>query len=72
MIAAVMRVLESVDALTVPRFEVYNKVDQMTPTSAPRSNAATRAASASRPRPAKAAPRWSRRWPPPWRSTGSA
>ena len=30
MIAAVMRVLESVDALTVPRFEVYNKVDQMT------------------------------------------
>lgn len=31
MIAAVMRVLESVDALAVPRFEVYNKVDQMTP-----------------------------------------
>ena len=30
MIASVMRVLESVDALTVPRFEVYNKVDQMT------------------------------------------
>ncbi len=30
MIAAVMRVLESVDALTVPRFEAYNKVDQMT------------------------------------------
>jgi GTP-binding protein HflX len=31
MIGAVMRVLESVAALTVPRFEVYNKVDQMTP-----------------------------------------
>ncbi|MEP7116578.1 MAG: GTPase HflX [Acidobacteriota bacterium] len=31
MIAAVMRVLESVKALEVPRFEVYNKVDQMTP-----------------------------------------
>ena len=31
MIAAVMRVLESVDALKVPRFEVYNKVDQMMP-----------------------------------------
>ncbi len=31
MIAAVMRVLESVDALEVPRFEVYNKVDQMAP-----------------------------------------
>jgi GTP-binding protein HflX len=30
MIAAVMRVLESVEALTVPRFEVYNKIDQMT------------------------------------------
>ena len=30
MIAAVMRVLESVGAVTVPRFEVYNKVDQMT------------------------------------------
>jgi len=30
MIAAVMRVLESVGALTVPRFEVYNKIDQMT------------------------------------------
>jgi GTP-binding protein HflX len=30
MIAAVMRVLEGVHALTVPRFEVYNKVDQMT------------------------------------------
>lgn len=29
-IAAVMRVLESVGALTVPRFEVYNKVDQLT------------------------------------------
>lgn len=29
-IAAVMRVLESVEALTVPRFEVYNKVDQLT------------------------------------------
>ena len=31
MIAAVMRVLEGVKALTVPRFEVYNKIDQMTP-----------------------------------------
>ncbi|HUU33085.1 MAG TPA: GTPase HflX [Vicinamibacterales bacterium] len=31
MIAAVMRVLESVAALEVPRFEVYNKVDQMAP-----------------------------------------
>jgi GTPase len=30
MIGAVMRVLEGVHALTVPRFEVYNKVDQMT------------------------------------------
>lgn len=30
MIAAVMRVLEGVKALTVPRFEVYNKIDQMT------------------------------------------
>ncbi len=30
MIAAVMRVLEGVHALTVPRFEVYNKIDQMT------------------------------------------
>lgn len=30
MIGAVMRVLESVGALTVPRFEVYNKIDQMT------------------------------------------
>jgi GTPase len=30
MIAAVMRVLESVGALTVPRFEVYNKIDQLT------------------------------------------
>jgi len=31
LIAAVMKVLEGIDALTVPRFEVYNKVDQMTP-----------------------------------------
>ena len=31
LIGAVMKVLESIDALTVPRFEVYNKVDQMTP-----------------------------------------
>ncbi len=31
MIAAVMRVLEGVGAHTVPRLEVYNKVDQMTP-----------------------------------------
>jgi len=30
MIAAVMRVLEGVGALTVPRFEAYNKIDQMT------------------------------------------
>jgi GTP-binding protein HflX len=30
MIGAVMRVLEGVHALTVPRFEVYNKIDQMT------------------------------------------
>jgi GTPase len=30
MIAAVMRVLDGVGALTVPRFEVYNKIDQMT------------------------------------------
>jgi GTP-binding protein HflX len=29
-IAAVMRVLESVGALTVPRFEVFNKIDQLT------------------------------------------
>jgi GTP-binding protein HflX len=31
MIAAVMRVLESVEALGVPRFEVYNKIDQLAP-----------------------------------------
>ena len=31
LIGAVMKVLESIDALAVPRFEVYNKVDQMTP-----------------------------------------
>ncbi len=31
MIAAVMRVLESVAAVEVPRFEVYNKIDQMAP-----------------------------------------
>jgi GTPase len=30
MIGAVMRVLESVEALRVPRFEVYNKIDQLT------------------------------------------
>jgi GTP-binding protein HflX len=29
-IGAVMRVLENVGALTVPRFEVYNKIDQLT------------------------------------------
>jgi 50S ribosomal subunit-associated GTPase HflX len=26
-----MRVLDSIDALTVPRFEVFNKIDQVTP-----------------------------------------
>ncbi len=31
LIGAVMKVLEGIDALAVPRFEVYNKVDQMTP-----------------------------------------
>lgn len=31
MIGAVMRVLESVEAVHVPRLEVYNKVDQLTP-----------------------------------------
>ena len=31
LISAVMKVLEGIDALAVPRFEVYNKVDQMTP-----------------------------------------
>jgi GTP-binding protein HflX len=30
LIGAVMKVLEGIDALAVPRFEVYNKVDQMT------------------------------------------
>jgi GTP-binding protein HflX len=29
MIAAVMRVLESIDAVEVPRLEVYNKIDQL-------------------------------------------
>ena len=31
LIGAVMKVLEGIGALAVPRFEVYNKVDQMTP-----------------------------------------
>ena len=73
MIAAVMRVLEQVGALEVPRLEVYNKVDQLPDDERTAlERAATGPAVHLGPDRRRACRRWSRRWPPLWRSIASA
>ena len=65
MIAAVMRVLESVGALEVPRLEVYNKVDQLPDDeriALERAAPGRLCISAQHRR--RASTCWSRRWPP--------